>query len=314
MVHQRRRSPSRAWRSTSSRRPSRRTNTKSKTLAKAFDEITGIKVKHDIIQEGDVVEKLQTQMQSGKNIYDGWINDSDLIGTHFRYSQTVNLTDWMAGEGKDVTIPTLDVNDFIGKSFTTAPDGKLYQLPDQQFANLYWFRYDWFTNARRTRQKFKAKYGYDLGVPVNWSAYEDIAEFFTNDVKEIDGVKVYGHMDYGKKDPSLGWRFTDAWLSMAGNGDKGIPNGMPVDEWGIRMEGCRPVGSSVARGGDTNGPAAVYAIAKYVDWLKKYAPPQAQGMTFSEVGPGAGAGQHRPADLLVHRLHRRHGEARPAGR
>ena len=82
-------------------------------------------------------------------------------------------------------------------------------------------------------------------MPVNWSAYEDIADFFTNDVKEIDGVRVYGHMDYGKKDPSLGWRFTDAWLSMAGVGDKGIPNGMPVDEWGIRVEGCSPVGSSV---------------------------------------------------------------------
>ena len=284
----------------------------SKTLAKAFEEITGIKVKHDIIQEGDVVEKIQTQMQSGKNVYDAWINDSDFIGTHFRYGQAVDLTDWMAGEGKDVTNPGLDVNDFIGKSFTTAPNGQLYQLPDQQFANLYWFRYDWFSNPEY-KAKFKAKYGYDLGVPVNWSAYEDIADFFTNDIKEINGVRVYGHMDYGKKDPSLGWRFTDAWLSMAGNGDKGIPNGLPVDEWGIRMEGCRPVGSSVERGGDVNGPAAVYSIVKYLDWMKKYAPPQAQGMTFSEVGTGAGAGQHRPADLLVHRLHRRHGEARSAG-
>ena len=53
----------------------------------------------------------------------------------------------------------------------------------------------------------------------------DIAEFFSKHVKEIDGKRVYGHMDYGKKDPSLGWRFTEAWLSMAGNGDKGIPNG-----------------------------------------------------------------------------------------
>src|SRR5258708_3002473 len=95
----------------------------SKTLAKAFEEITGIKVKHDIIQEGDVVEKIQTQMQSGKNVYDGWINDSDFIGTHFRYGQAVDLTEWMAGEGKDVTNPGLDVNDFIGKSFTTAPSG-----------------------------------------------------------------------------------------------------------------------------------------------------------------------------------------------
>src|ERR1700740_792045 len=45
----------------------------SRTLAKAFEEITGIKVKHDIIQEGDVVEKIQTQMKSGKNVYHGWI-------------------------------------------------------------------------------------------------------------------------------------------------------------------------------------------------------------------------------------------------
>ncbi|MBA4223508.1 MAG: ABC transporter substrate-binding protein, partial [Methylobacterium sp.] len=151
-----------------------------KTLAKAFSEITGIKLTHDLIQEGDVVEKIQTQMQSGKNIYDGWINDSDLIGTHFRYKQATNLTDWMAGPGKDVTNPNLDIDDFIGKSFGTGPDGKLYQLPVQQFANLYWFRYDWFQRAD-LKEKFKAKYGYDLGVPVNWSAYEDIAEFFTND-------------------------------------------------------------------------------------------------------------------------------------
>ncbi|WP_407652148.1 ABC transporter substrate-binding protein [Dongia rigui] len=256
----------------------------SETLAKAFTEITGIKLKHDLIQEGDVVEKIQTQMQSGKNIYDAWVNDSDLIGTHYRYKQAIPLTDWMAGEGKDVTSPTLDLKDFIGLSFTTAPDGKVYQLPDQQFANLYWFRYDWFTNPD-IKAKFKAKYGYELGVPVNWSAYEDIAEFFTNDIKEIDGVKVYGHMDYGKKDPSLGWRFTDAWLSMAGSGDKGIPNGLPVDEWGIRVEDCHPAGSTVERGGDTNGPAAVYSIEKYVDWLKKYAPANAAGMTFSESGP-----------------------------
>ncbi len=255
----------------------------SKTLAKAFTEITGIKITHDLIGEGDVVEKLQTQMQSGENIYDAYINDSDLIGTHWRYQQARNLTDWMAGEGKDVTLPTLDIDDFVGKDFTTGPDGKLYQLPDQQFANLYWFRYDWFTDEKNMAD-FKAKYGYDLGVPVNWSAYQDIAEFFTG--REIDGKKVYGHMDYGKKDPSLGWRFTDAWLSMAGNGDKGSPNGLPVDEWGIRVnENSQPVGSCVARGGDTNGPAAVYSITKYIDWLKAYAPPEAAGMVFGEAGP-----------------------------
>jgi len=201
----------------------------STVLTKAFEEITGIKVNHQELGEGEVVQAVQTQMQTNRNIYDAYINDSDLIGTHSRLQSAVNLTDWMKGEGKSVTLPTLDVRDFIGISFTTGPDGKVWQLPDQQFANLYWFRYDWFKRPD-LRAKFKAKYGYELGVPVNWSAYEDIAEFFSEDVKTIDGKRIYGHMDYGKRAPDLGWRMTDAWrpagarelrLGLAGLGSMG---------------------------------------------------------------------------------------------
>ncbi len=263
----------------------------SKTLAKAFEEITGIKVNHQLLGEGEVVQAVQTQMQTGRNLYDAYINDSDLIGTHSRLQLAVNLTDWMAGEGKDVTNPNLDLNDFMGISFTTGPDGKVYQLPDQQFANLYWFRYDWFQRPD-LKKRFKEKYGYELGVPVNWSAYEDIAEFFSNDVKNLDGVRVYGHMDYGKRAPDLGWRMTDAWLSMAGEGSKGLPNGVPVDEWGIRMEkgSCNPAGASVSRGGAANSPAAVYAIRKWDEWLRKYAPPGAASYDFYQSLPALSQG------------------------
>jgi glycerol transport system substrate-binding protein len=263
----------------------------SKTLAKAFEEITGIKVNHQLLGEGEVVQAVQTQMQTKRNLYDAYINDSDLIGTHSRLQLAVNLSDWMSGEGKDVTNPMLDVDDFVGKSFTTGPDGKLYQLPDQQFANLYWYRKDWFDRPD-LKKKFKAKYGYELAVPVNWSAYEDIAKFFSEDVKEIDGVRVYGHMDYGKRAPDLGWRMTDAWLSMAGAGSKGLPNGVPIDEWGIRMEAgsCNPVGASVTRGGGTNGPAAVYAIRKWDEWLRQYAPPGAADYDFYQSLPALSQG------------------------
>jgi len=263
----------------------------SKVLTKAFEEITGIKVNHQLLGEGEVVQAVQTQMQTRRNLYDAYINDSDLIGTHSRLQLAVNLTDWMAGDGKDVTLPTLDVDDFIGKSFTTGPDGKLYQLPDQQFANLYWFRYDWFQRPE-LRKKFTELYGYELGVPVNWSAYEDIAEFFSVHVKEIDGVRVYGHMDYGKRAPDLGWRMTDAWLSMAGAGSKGIPNGRPIDEWGIRMEdnSCNPAGASVSRGGGANDPAAVYAIRKWDEWLRKFAPPGAADYDFYQSLPALSQG------------------------
>lgn len=260
-----------------------------RVLAPAFTAITGIQVTHDLIGEGDVVEKLQTQMQTGENVYDMYINDADLIGTHWRYQQARNITDWMANEGADFTNPNLDLDDFIGLASATGPDDKLYQLPVQQFANLYWFRHDWFTDPD-IMAAFQEEYGYELGVPVNWSAYEDIAKFFTG--REIDGQTVWGNMDYGKKDPSLGWRFTDAWMSMAGMGDKGEPNGFPVDEWGIRVnDNYQPVGSCMARGGATNAPAAVYAIEKYIDWLQNYTPPAAAGMTFSEAGPVPAQGQ-----------------------
>jgi len=263
----------------------------SEVLTKAFEEITGIKVNHQILGEGEVVQAVQTQMQTKRNLYDAYVNDSDLIGTHSRLQLAYNLTDMMEGDFFDVTNPGLDLGDFMGTQFTTGPDGDLYQLPDQQFANLYWFRKDWF-DREDLQAAFKEKYGYDLGVPVNWSAYEDIAEFFSEDVKEIDGTAIYGHMDYGKRAPDLGWRMTDAWLSMAGAGSKGEPNGVPIDEWGIRMEAdsCNPAGASVTRGGAANGPAAVYAIRKWDEWLRKYAPPGAASYDFYQSLPALAQG------------------------
>lgn len=275
----------------------------SEVLAKAFYDITGIKVTHDIIGEGEVVDRVQRQIQTGRKLYDIYVNDADLIGTHLRANSALNLNNYMVGEGAAVTNPDLDINDWLNPEFGQDYDGNQLQLPDQAFANLYWFRYDWFTDADIMKQ-FKDIYGYELGVPVNWAAYEDIANFFTNEVNgdgTIDGIDVYGHMDYGKKSPSLGWRFTDAWLSIAGAGDVGIPNGLPVDEWGIRVENKIPKGASVSRGGAVNGPAAVYALTKYVDWMKNYAPPYAASMTWSEAGPTPSRGNvaQRPFQYIT---------------
>ncbi|SFC81732.1 extracellular solute-binding protein [Pseudoalteromonas denitrificans] len=259
----------------------------SEVLSRAFEEITGITVDHKIIGEGQIVRKMMDQLMTGRLLFDIYVNDADMIGTHLRLKKTVNLTQYMKNEGKKYTNPDLHLTDFMNLEFGQDYDGDQLQLPDQQFVNLYWFRYDWFSR-KDIKTKFKKQYGYELGVPLNWAAYEDIAAFFTG--MEIDGVKVYGHLDYGKKSPSLGWRFTDAWLSIAGVGDKGLPNGSPVDEWGIRVENRIPVGSTVSRGGALNSPAAVYALTKYIDWLKKYAPPQAINWRWLDAGPKAAEG------------------------
>lgn len=261
----------------------------SEVLAKAFYEITGIKVEHDIIGEGELVDRLQRQMQTGRKIYDIFVNDTDNIGLHYRSEAVLNLSDFMKNEGKDVTNPYLDLDDFFGIEQGKDPEGNLLQLPDQQFAILYWFRHDWFTRPE-LQKKFKDIYGYELGVPQNWAAYEDIADFFTNKVVNLDGQRVWGHSDYGKKSPSLGWRISDAWLAIGGMGDRGLPNGTPVDDWGIRSEDGVPVGASVERGGALNSPAAVYAITTYVDFMKKYSNPADFSLTWPEQGPACAQG------------------------
>ena len=74
---------------------------------------------------------------------------SEFIGQYFNGWEKLS-------SGKNDLNKTLDLKDFIGISFTTGPDGDLYQLPDQQFANLYWFRKDWFDRAD-IKKGFKAK-------------------------------------------------------------------------------------------------------------------------------------------------------------
>jgi glycerol transport system substrate-binding protein len=151
----------------------------SRVLSRAFEDITGIRVIHRIIPEGDLVPLVVDQIENNVRHYDIFVNDAELIGCHLRTKAVVNLTEYMGGEGKKYTNPYLDLEDFLNLEFGQDYDGNQLQLADEQFVNLYWFRYDWFTREDIQKQ-FKAMYGFELGFPINWAAYEDIAEFFTS--------------------------------------------------------------------------------------------------------------------------------------
>ena len=59
------------------------------------------------------------------------------------------------------------------------------------------------------------------------------------------------------------------------------PADVRVADWQILIQLANACGADWS----FDGPAAVYALSRYMDWLKKYAPPEASGMTFSEAGP-----------------------------
>ena len=89
----------------------------SRVLARAFEDITGIKVIHHVIPEGHLVPLVVDQMENGVRHYDIFVNDADLIGYHLRTKAVVNLTEYMGGEGKKYTNPYLDLNDFLNLEF-----------------------------------------------------------------------------------------------------------------------------------------------------------------------------------------------------
>ena len=133
--------------------------------------------------------------------------------------------------------------------FTTGPDGDLYQLPDQQFANLYWFRKDWFdrrgpAGSSSRRNTVTISVFRSTGRPMR-----TLPSFFSEDVKEIDGVQ---HLwPHGLRQARTGpWMAHDRCLAVHGRcrlqGPE--PNGIPIDEWGIRMEEgtCNPAGASAS--------------------------------------------------------------------
>ena len=105
----------------------------SETLAAVFSDLTGINVTHSLMGEGDVMEIISTEIQTRTSVYDGFVNDTDSIGGHQRGDYIYPISTLLESSP---TLPTLDLEDFIGLSFGTGSDGVIYQLPDQQFANL----------------------------------------------------------------------------------------------------------------------------------------------------------------------------------
>ena len=264
----------------------------STVLTKAFEEITGIKVNHQILGEGEVVQAVQTQMQTNRNLYDAYVNDSDLIGTHSRLQSAVNLTDWMAGEGKDVTNPMLDLDDFIGKSVhhrsgrqalaAARPAVRQPLLVPQGLVRPPGPQGEVQGQVRLRPRR--------AGQLVGLRGHRRLLHQRREGDRRRPHLRPHG-LRQARARPRLAH---DRRLAVDGRlrPRRACPTAVPIDEWGIRMEegSCNPTGASVTRGGGTNAPASVYAIAKWDEWLRNYAPPGAADLDFYQSLPALSQG------------------------
>ncbi len=156
-------------------------------LSKDFTAKTGIQMKFEFVPWPNFADRMLNELNSGGQLCDLLIGDSQWIGGSAENGKYVKLNDFFDKEG-------IKMSDFAPATvyaYSTWPKGtpNYWALPAMGDANGWFYRKDWFEDPKNMAD-FKAKYNRDLGVPKTWAELKDIAEFFQG--REVNGQKVYG--------------------------------------------------------------------------------------------------------------------------
>ena len=228
----------------------------------AFKDKTGIEVLLEMGPFDNVVQKVTIAMQSGSGEY-------DIIATPYQFLGNLVVNGYIQPleplmNNPDLRIiPEYDENDVIKGMWDASGKwkDKVYGVSANSCIMFFAYRKDIFDNAEE-QAAFKAKYGYDLAVPLNWNTYRDIAEFFTRKAGEtLMGEKIsqdfYGVSMSGKRHDAT----TCEWLNYAWSFGGGV-----FDENG-----------NVIIGNDKN-----VAALEYYKNLEPFAPPGIANKTWDE--------------------------------
>ena len=156
-------------------------------LSKDFTAQTGIEVNFEFVPWPNFADRMLNELNNKGKTFDLLIGDSQWIGGGATYGHYVKLNDFFDKEG----ISMNDFSDATVYAYSTWPKGSenYYALPAMGDALAWAYRKDWFDRPE-LNSEFKAKHGYDLGVPKNWNELYDMCTFFQG--REIDGQVRYG--------------------------------------------------------------------------------------------------------------------------
>ncbi len=226
-------------------------------LSKDFEASSGHNMSFEFIPWPNFADRMLNELNSGGQLCDLLIGDSQWIGGGAESEHYVKLNDFFDSEG-------ISMDDFAPATvyaYSTWPKGtpNYYALPAMGDANGWFYRKDWF--AREDLQAaFKSEYGRDLAEPKTQRELLDIATFFQE--REIDGKKVYGAAIFTER------------------GSEGITMGATgaLYAWGFKYENTP---GKYDMEGAVNSPEAVEALEFYKELYKCCTPP---GYTDSYMG------------------------------
>lgn len=218
-------------------------------LSKDFEAQSGIKMNFEFVPWPNFADRMLNELNSGGQLCDLLIGDSQWIGGGAENGHYVKLNDFFDANA-------ISMDDFAPATvyaYSTWPKGtpNYYALPAMGDANGWFYRKDWFARPE-IQAAFKEKYGRDLGEPKTQKELLEIAQFFQG--REIDGQTVYGASIFTER------------------GSEGITMGATgaLYAWGFKYENTP---GKYDMEGAVNSPAAVEALEFYKELYKTATPP-----------------------------------------
>ena len=156
-------------------------------LSKEFEAQSGHTMSFEFIPWPNFADRMLNELNSGGQLCDLLIGDSQWIGGGAENGHYVKLNDFFDSE-------SISMDDFAPATvyaYSTWPKGtpNYYALPAMGDANGWFYRKDWFARDD-IRAAYKEATGKELGEPQSQSELMEIAKFFQG--REIDGNTVYG--------------------------------------------------------------------------------------------------------------------------
>ena len=163
-------------------------------LSKDYETKSGNTMHFEFVPWPNFADRMLNELNSGGKLCDLLIGDSQWVGGAAENGQYVKLNDFFEKEG-------ISMGDFIpatvvGYAEWPKNTPNYWALPAYADVVGWTYRKDWFSRPE-LQKEFKAKYGYDLGVPSSLEHLKDIAQFFQK--REIDGKTVYGAAIYTER-------------------------------------------------------------------------------------------------------------------
>lgn len=163
-------------------------------LSRQFEEESGHTMNFEFVPWPNFADRMLNELNSGGQLCDLMIGDSQWIGGGAENGHYVKLNDFF-----DANNITMD--DFIPATVTGYAEWpkntpNYYALPAFGDVVGWTYRKDWFERPE-LQAEFQETYGRELGVPATLEELRDIAEFFQG--RDIDGTTVYGAAIYTER-------------------------------------------------------------------------------------------------------------------